>query len=77
MFSETKPTVGARAQECCDWCRQPIHRCRASACDDTRVYLGLPSASGAWVPVDRAADRTPNPMLPRSSSVEDRVRARS
>jgi hypothetical protein len=45
-------------EQCCEWCRQPVRLCREPSCDDTPVYLGVPSRTGRWVPVH--ADTLPS-----------------
>jgi hypothetical protein len=49
--------IAMKTEECCEWCRQPVERCRDVACDDARTYSGV-LLRGEWQRVELAEAET-------------------
>jgi hypothetical protein len=46
-----------RVEECCEWCRQPVERCRDASCDDAGTYDGV-LHRGEWRRVEESQHET-------------------
>ena len=47
--------IALRVEECCDWCRRPVHRCSDASCDDSGTYTGI-LLRGEWKDVGERAE---------------------
>jgi hypothetical protein len=47
-----RPEMDVQTEACCEWCQRPVRLCRDSSCDDAGIYVGLPSNTGRWIPLE-------------------------
>jgi hypothetical protein len=58
--------IAMKVEECCEWCRQPIDRCRDLACDDARTYSGV-LLRGEWQRIELAERQVSEPLQARAA----------
>lgn len=58
--------IAMKVEECCEWCRQPVTRCRELACDDARTYSGV-LLRGEWQRVEVTEPTTSEPTYAQAA----------